>query len=123
MLLLDLQKAFDTVAHSILVMKLKASSLCNDNLYWFKPYLSDRTQLVDLSGTHSSCSPIICGVHQGSILGPLLFLVYVNDMSDVVKNKLLLYADDSGILMSGKIQAIYRKTFNRRFKLLKSMFD
>ena len=118
MLLLDLQKAFDTVAHSIIVMKLKASGLGNDNLYWFKPYLSDRTQLVDLSGTHSSCSPITCGVHQGSILGPLLFLVYVNDMSDVVKNKLLLYADDSGILMSGKIQAIYRKTFNRNFNFL-----
>ena len=95
MLLLDLQKAFDTVDHSILLMKLEASGLGNDVLFWFKSYLSDRTQLVDLSGTHSSCSPITCGVPQSSILGPLLFLVYVNDISAVVKNKLLLYADDS----------------------------
>ena len=76
-------------------MKLEASGLGNDILFWFKSYLSDRTQLVDLSGTHSSCSPITCGVPQSSILGPLLFLVYVNDISAVVKNKLLLYADDS----------------------------
>jgi len=68
MLLLDLQKAFDTVDHSILFMKLEASGLSND-------ILSDRTQLVDLSGTHSLCSPINCGIPQGSILGPLLFLV------------------------------------------------
>ena len=67
MLLLDLQKAFDTVDHSILLMKLEASGLGNDVLFWFKSYLSDRTQLVDLSGTHSSCSPITSGVSQGSI--------------------------------------------------------
>ena len=78
-------------------MKLEASGLGNDILFWFKSYLSDRTQLVDLSGTNSSCYPITCGVPQSSILGPLLFLVYVNDISAVVKNKLLLYADDSGI--------------------------
>ena len=73
-------------------MKLEASGLGNDILFWFKSYLSDRTQLVDLSGTHSSCSPITCGVPQSSILGPLLFLVYVNDISAVLKNKLLFYA-------------------------------
>lgn len=52
--------------------------------------------------THSTSASITCGVPQGSILGPLLFLIYVNDMSAVVENKLLLYADDSGILVSGK---------------------
>ena len=93
MLLLDLQKAFDTVDNTILLMKLETSGLGNEILV----HLSARTQLVDLSGTHSSCSPITCGVPQSSILGPLLFLVYVNDISAVVKNKLLLYADDSGI--------------------------
>ena len=64
--------------------------------------MSDRTQLVDLSGTNSLAAPITCGVPQGSILGPLLFLIYVNDMPDVIRNKLLLYAEDSGILVSGK---------------------
>lgn len=102
MVMLDLQKAFDTVDHSILLMKLRASGLSDGVLNWFKSYLSDRNQLVDVSGTFSSKASITCGVPQGSILGPLLFLIYVNDMSAVVKNKLLLYADDSGILVSGK---------------------
>ena len=102
MVLLDLQKAFDTVDHTILLMKLKASGLGNDITRWFNSYLSDRQQLVDVSGTFSSSKNISCGVPQGSILGPLLFLIYVNDMSAVVKNKLLLYADDSAILVSDK---------------------
>ena len=102
MILLDLQKAFDTVDHSILMMKLRSAGLGDDILRWFDSYLSDRQQLVDVSGTHSCFAHITCGVPQGSILGPLLFLIYVNDMSAVVKNKLLLYADDSGILVSGK---------------------
>jgi hypothetical protein len=55
-----------------------------------------------VSGSFSSTSSITCGVPKGSILGPLLFLIYVNDMSAVLKNRLLLYADDSGILVSGK---------------------
>ena len=102
MLLLDLQKAFDTVDHSILLMKLKAAGLGNDILRWFSSYLCDRQQLVDVSGTFSSTAQVTCGVPQGSILGPLLFIIYVNDMSAVVKNKLLLYADDSAILVSDK---------------------
>ena len=102
MILLDLQKAFHTVDHSILLIKLKASGIGSDMLRWFHSYLSDRHQLVDVSGTHSATASLTCGVPQGSILGPLLFLIYVNDMSAVVKNKLLLYADDSGILVSGK---------------------
>ena len=62
--------------------------------------LSGRRQLVDVAGTFSSCENITCGVPQGSILGPLLFLIYVNDMSGVIGNKLLLYADDSAILVA-----------------------
>ena len=65
----------------------------------FQSYLSDRQQLVDVSGTLSSHANISCGVPQGSILGPLLFLIYVNDMSGAVCNKLLLYADDSAIVV------------------------
>ena len=102
MVLLDLQKAFDTVDHSILLMKLRASGLGDDITMWLQSYLSDRKQLVDVSGTFSSSENISCGVPQGSILGPLLFLIYVNDMSAVVKHKLLLYADDSSILVSDK---------------------
>jgi hypothetical protein len=102
MVLLDLQKAFDTVNHSILLMKLKCIGLSDPSIRWFTSYLSERRQLVEVSGTMSSAASITCGVPQGSILGPLLFLIYVNDMSAVVKSKLLLYADDSAILVSGK---------------------
>ena len=72
-------------------------------LIWFTSYLSNRQQLVYVSGTHSKTAYITCGVPQGYIQGPLLFLMYVNDMSAVVQNKLLLYADDSAILVAGKI--------------------
>ena len=102
MVLLDLQKAFDTVDRSISLLKLKASGLGDDILRWFRSYLTDRQQLVDVSGTRSSFPPITCGVPQGSILGSLLFLIYLNDMPATIKNKLLLYADDSCFLVSGK---------------------
>ena len=95
-------RAFDTVDHNILLMKLEALDLNQDVVRWFRSYLSDRQQLVDVSGTLSSCAEIKCSVPQGSILEPLLFLIYVNDMSDVVSNKLVLYADDSAILVVDK---------------------
>ena len=85
--------------HSILMLKPKASGLGNDTLRWFHSYLTDRQQPVDVSGTSSSFALIICGIPQGSILGPLLFLIYVYDMPANVKNKLLLNADDSCILI------------------------
>ena len=69
---------------------------------WFKSYLMGRVQCIDVSGTHSALSGITCGVPQGSILGPLLFLLYVNDMDASVRCKLLLYADDSALIVSGK---------------------
>ena len=102
MVLLDLQKAFYTVDHGSLLMKLKALCLSQDVSRWFQSYLSDRQQLVYVSGTLSSHANISCGVPQGSILGPLLFLIYVNDMSSAVSNKLLLYADDSAIFDSSR---------------------
>ena len=73
---IDLSKAFDTVDHNILIKKLE---LENNNLKFFKSYLSDRKQRVSFKNTHSQLTPIVCGVPQGSILGPLLFLIYVND--------------------------------------------
>ena len=68
---------------------------------WFNSYLSGRQQLY-IADTNSDFRNVLCGVPQGSILSPLLFLVYVNDMKAVVKCKLLLYADDSALLVSGK---------------------
>ena len=102
MVLLDLQKPFDTVDHTILLDKLKAMGLNDTGINWFHSYLTDRSQFVNIGDTMSSPGLITCGVPQGSILGPLLFLVYVNDMVSAVKCKLLLYADDSALLVSGK---------------------
>ena len=95
--LLDLQKAFDTVAHDILCNKLKAMGVADTK--WFHSYLTNRTQLVNVNGINSDLANVICGVPLGSILGPLLFLCYVNDMSISIDKdwKLLLHADDSAI--------------------------
>ena len=68
---------------------------------WFRSYLSDRSQCTQVSGVDSTFSEVTCGVPQGSILGPTLFLCYINDMSDALNCKLSLYADDSALLHSG----------------------
>ena len=101
-LLLDLQKAFDTVNHSILLSKFQAMGMNKSTVTWFKSYLSQRKQFVDISGTRSPEGVISCGVPQGSILGPLMFLVYVNDMNSATSCKLFLYADDSVLVTTGK---------------------
>ena len=91
----------DTVNHAILLSKLQSIGFRNTAVKWFTSYLTGRTQVCDVDGTISDPQDITCGVPQGSILGPLLFLVYLNDMPAAVKCKLLLYADDSALLVSG----------------------
>ena len=102
MIMLDLQKAFDTVDHDILCDKLKVMGV--ESVNWFRSYLSDRKQFVCINEVSSKSGHVSCGVPQGSILGPLLFLIYVNDMSMSIDNdcKLILYADDSAILFPHK---------------------
>ena len=97
MIMLDLQKAFDTVDHQILCSKLDIMGIDST---WFKSYLTGRSQVVGCGGVLSKLEGISCGVPQGSILGPLLFLCYVNNMSTSIDDdcKLILYADDSAIL-------------------------
>jgi hypothetical protein len=102
MVMLDLQKAFDTVDHGILLTKLRAMGVQSNSVKWFQSYLSNRSQFVEIGGIQSGSNQINCGVPQGSILGPLLFLAYVNDMSAAVNCKLLLYADDSALMVSNK---------------------
>ena len=102
MVLLDLQKAFGTVDHAILLKKLSSVGVDELSICWFRSYLTGRVQVTDVDGTMSVAKVITCGVPQGSILGRLLILLYINDISAAVKCKLLLYADNSVLLASGK---------------------
>jgi hypothetical protein len=95
---LDLSKAFDSVPHNFLILKLKAFGVNGQLLNWFINYLDNRKQKVILDGHSSDYVNVISGVPQGSILGPLLFNIYINDMSKVITSQnshLFLYADDS----------------------------
>ena len=92
--------AFYTVDHFILLAKLEANGLSNEIVKWFQSYLPGCQQLVDVAGTFFTCANMAFGVPQGSILAPLLFLIYVNDMSGIIGKKLLLYVDDSAILVA-----------------------
>ena len=98
---LDLSKAFDTLDHTILLKKLQYYGFHGTALSWFQNYLSGRIQFVDFDGTQSSMLPLNTGVPQGSILGPLLFIIYMNDIN-TASNKFMaiLYADDSNLVSS-----------------------
>ena len=95
---IDLQKAFDTIDHESLLSKMPFLGFSNNTIEWFCSYLSNRTFHVSLNSYMSSAGKIICGVPQGSILGPLLFLLYINDMPQAVETDLFLYADDTGLV-------------------------
>ena len=99
---LDLSKAFDTVNHSILLEKLTCYGFHTDTIKWFSSYLFERKQQCLVNGQLSSPKIIKCGVPQGSILGPLLFLMYINDLPNCLKySKPRMFADDTYITTTG----------------------
>ena len=99
----DLQKAFDTVDHEILLSKLDCYGIWGISNNWFKSYLSNRKQFVFTNGYNSGLAEIKCGVPPGSVLGPLLFLLYINDLNQAMKFcKVHLFADDTNLLYLGK---------------------
>ena len=108
---LDLKKALGTVDHNILIKKLELYGIRGTELLWFTSYLNERTQVCKLGKTLSSKTYIKTGVPQGSNLGPLLFLVYINDLPNCLSNSTpALFADDTNVTVTGtSIQDIEAK--------------
>ena len=95
----DISKVFDRVWHAGLLRKLEAAGVTGKLLNWFKNYLFDRRQRVILPGVNSDWSKIFAGVPQGSILGPLLFLVFINDIVNEIGSCIRLSADDTSLFI------------------------
>ena len=112
----DLRKAFDCCDHSILLQKLEKYGIREVELDWFKSYLSNRKQFVSINGKNSLLTNIKLGVPQGSILGPLLFLLYINDLPLASKLFTLLFADDTTLLASANSVAELCTIVNLEFK-------
>ena len=114
---IDLRKAFDTVNHSILFKKLEHYGVRGMLLEWFISYLIDRKQYVFYNGESSNLKPISCGVPQGSVLGPLLFLIYINDLPNISTDlKFFLFADDTNIYFESDDLIKLEKVVNKELK-------
>ena len=100
LILLDFSKAFDKVSHEKLILKLSNYGVRGETLKWVKSFLDNRTQSVVVNGSKSSPIAVPSGVPQGSVLGPLLFLAYINDLPNKVKSRVRLFADDTAIYLA-----------------------
>ena len=120
---IDLSKAFDTVNHDILISKLRRYGITGTNLDWFENYLTNRKQCVTYDGLLTKTKRIVCGVPQGSILGPLLFLIYVNDLCKTSKLfDFILFADDTNLFYSHKNLKALFETVNNELNLVNDWF-
>ena len=100
LILLDFSKAFDKVAHEKLILKLHQYGIKGDTLNWIKDFLDNWKQTVVINGINSDEVPVSSGVPQGSVLGPILFLTYINDLPEQVKSRVRLFADDTAMYLA-----------------------
>ena len=115
MVLIDLQKAFDTIDHQVLLKEMNYLGFSKNKVTWFKSYLCERKFKISINASYSSPASLLCGVPQGSILGPLLFLLYINDLPQAVVSNLLLYADDTCTVFQHKSKTEIEKQLIRDF--------
>ena len=107
-------KAFDTIGHNVLIDKLPEIGICGKSLDWFVDYLFNRSQTVEINGCRSVVGPIVLGVPQGSILGPLLFIMFYNDFLDYIQScEVIIYADDAVIFYANKDPTVIENQLNK----------
>lgn len=120
----DLCKAFDCVDHEILLLKLEKYGFRGRALAWFRSYLEGRYQCVMCSGKKSSPLSVCCGVPQGSVLGPILFLLYINDLTELhISGHFTLFADDTSILWQAKDIEHLKGIISKDLSFIKEWFN
>ena len=123
-LFLDLSKAFDTLDHDILLKKLFHYGIRGVTLDWFRSYLTNRMQFISYKSESSPNLPITCGVPQGSILGPLLFLLYINDISSITSSsKAILFADDTNLIFHDSTATSLEEKTNKEIASIFQWFN
>ena len=114
---MDLRKAFDTVNNKILLGKLQHYGVRGITFNWFQSYLTNRRQFVEVNSASSDVLDVMCGVPQGSVLGPLFFLIFINDLPAVCKSlKFYLLADDTNIYFESDKLDLFEKTINEELR-------
>ena len=121
---IDLTKAFDSICHNLLLAKLHAYGVSQGAMKFLQSYLSNRQQRVKVNGVLSDWSPVLCGVPQGSLLGPLLFNIFINDLNFVTRiASLRLYADDTTTYTSAANTTALELSFNQDLQKLSTWFS
>ena len=119
---IDLCKAFDTCNHNIILKKINILGIKDNELSWFKNYLKDRKQRVKINNTYSEFQKINIGVPQGSILGPLLFSIYINDFPEITDLLAVLFADDTTIIIEHEDNNQLKNISDRKLKVAAQWF-
>jgi hypothetical protein len=120
---LDLKKAFDCVNHVLLLNKLSEFGITGNTLQWFRSYLNNRNQAVNINSSISTFKNINMGIPQGSILGPLLFIIFVNSLPESVNCKCIMYADDTLLLCTAKNASVLQSKLQSNLLKVANWFN